>query len=1076
MKKTIFTLLMLLVCAIQTTTAYEYFTIYFSDGTKSEAFYATDVDSICYSKLSLDGIAFDDWQVQEIYTCDSVYRYPLVQIDSLSFKDVDENKVAEDIAHVGTTITPIYAKCESIDDISQHLSEIRGIEGVEDVWINNQVMYVKIRDWGTITYGYRSEDESFSGVFSQDVAFLIKNRAADAYRTSSHQDYTEDIVNMCVINQQYRDEDPNRNSRREAEDLFIKICNQWGLNPIPVNNPSPEFFAKDLYDFDFVFLMTHGSYDENTGLHWILTGEQLYVANEDGIIDENVLELKVRDIFEKKYPLSKEVDIVSDYISIGSYKEIRNGVRVPVYYTKISNKWISLGGQDFKHPGKAIVFNTSCQSLMGNDTSHDNDNMANAFFRRGAGLYLGYNQENGVGHIAGNGFLSGLINGKSSYASFLSIPKRYSDYTFYSEAQNKNVQPILRYKLNPNYGQDICLTHPITFDASPSADFSKWTLEGGVRTYMPLCNFYSINSCNDEVKKNTYGFLVSNSPEMTNAEQINIDLTSDDVSYNNDYFLNWKKNIDKIGEKELQPNSTYYYRAYMNDGYSNCYGEIKQFTTESNAEPYAVLVGNTLKFYYDNQKEIRNGMSIGPFNYGTVSWYNQQELIEEVVFDDSFSNCITLTSTAFWFCNCEKLKAIIGIKNLKTDNVTTMDFMFYNCSSLINLDVSNFNTVKVTSMNDMFEGCHSLTRLDLSNFNTSNVTDMERMFYGCSSLTNLYLSNFNTSNVTDMRRMFTGCSSLTSIDVSNFNTVKVTSMDGMFSQCSSLTCIDVSNFNTSNVTDMSSMFNECHSLTRLDLSNFNTTIVTDMFRMFYRCSSLTNLYLSNFNTANVTNMSAMFSLCSSLTSLDLSNFNTANVTKMGNDGDYGMFSNCSSLTTLDLSNFNTSNVTDMGMMFMGCSSLTSLDVSNFNTSNVTEMERMFMGCSSLTSLDVSNFNTSNVTEMERMFAYCSSLTTLDLSSFIIKDMARTAVWYMFQDCTSLERIYANNWTFITSEGGDWMFSGCYNLEGGKGTKIGWENNIFYDDRGKERHYDCPVHRGSAHIDGGKDWPGLFTAK
>ena len=827
MKKTIFTLLMLLVCAIQTTTAYEYFTIYFSDGTKSEAFYATDVDSICYSKLSLDSIAYDDWQVQEIYTCDSVYRYPLAQIDSLSFKDVDVNKVAEDIAHVGTTITPIYAKCESIDDISQHLSEIRGIEGVEDVWINNQVMYVKIRDWGTITYGYRSEDESFSGVFSQDVAFLIKNRAADAYRTSSHQDYTEDIVNMCVINQQYRDEDPNRNSRREAEDLFIKICNQWGLNPIPVNNPSPEFFAKDLYDFDFVFLMTHGSYDENTGLHWILTGEQLYVANEDGIIDENVLELKVRDIFEKKYPLSKEVDIVSDYISIGSYKEIRNGVRVPVYYTKISNKWISLGGQDFKHPGKAIVFNTSCQSLMGNDTSHDNDNMANAFFRRGAGLYLGYNQENGVGHIAGNGFLSGLINGKSSYASFLSIPKRYSDYTFYSEAQNKNVQPILRYKLNPNYGQDICLTHPITFDASPSADFSKWTLEGGVRTYMPLCNFYSINSCNDEVKKNTYGFLVSNSPEMTNAEQINIDLTSDDVSYNNDYFLNWKKNIDKIGEKELQPNSTYYYRAYMNDGYSDCYGEIKQFNT-SRSEAYYIVYDDTIKYYYDEMYEQRHG-SKGKIEKDYVL---SNTLIKKVIFDSSFSNYYP---TRFSFDGRDRLEEIVNLQHLRTDSICNMSCMFWGCNSLTNLDLSSFNTSNVTDMSVMFCGCSSLKSLDLSSFNTSNVTDMSGMFYDCSSLTSLDLSSFNTSNVTNMKYMFMYCSSLANLDLSSFNTSNVTNMRYMFHSCYSLTTIYAGNWNRGSVI----MFEYCYKLvggqgTKIGQNFYGYD--TNGNPLYYRCS------------------------------------------------------------------------------------------------------------------------------------------------------------------------------------------------------------------------------------------------
>ena len=34
------------------------------------------------------------------------------------------------------------------------------------------------------------------------------------------------------------------------------------------------------------------------------------------------------------------------------------------------------------------------------------------------------------------------------------------------------------------------------------------------------------------------------------------------------------------------------------------------------------------------------------------------------------------------------------------------------------------------------------------------------MFYDCSSLTNINLSNFNTQNVTNMSHMFSGCSSL----------------------------------------------------------------------------------------------------------------------------------------------------------------------------------------------------------------------------------------------------------------------------------------------------------------------------
>ena len=998
MKKTVFTLLIFMVCAIQAL-AYEYFTIYFSDGTKSEAFYATDVDSICYSKLSLDGIAFDEWQVQEIYTCDSVYRYPLAQIDSLSFKDVDVNRVAEDIAHATTVITPIYAECESIEEISERLSEIRVAEGVEDAWINNQTLYVKIRDWGTITYGYKSEDESFSDVFSQDMT-SIENRAAKAFRASSHQDYTEDIANMCVINQQYRDEDPNRKkSRGDAESCFINICNLWGLNPNPVNNPTPEFFAKDIYDYDFVFLMTHGSYDEKTGLHWILTGEQLYVANEDGVVDENVFGLKVRDIFEKKYPLSKDIDIVSDYISIGSYKEVRNGVRVPVYYTKVSNKWISLGGQDFKHPGKAVVFNTSCQSLMGEDENHDNDNMANAFFKRGAGLYLGYNQESGTGHIAGNGFLTGLLNGKSSYASFLSIPQRYRDYTFYSDAQRKNVHPILRYKLNPKYRNDICLTHPVTFDATLSAESSTYTLEGGIKTYMPLCNFYSNNSYNDEIEKNTYGFLISNSPEMTNAEQINIDLSSDDVSYNNqDCFLSWRATIDRIGNQELQPNTTYYYCAVMNDGYSDCYGEIKQLNT-GGAEPYAVLTDNTLTFYYDNQKGIRNGMSISVSEYYTTEWFGKKEDIEKVVFDDSFSDCTIVTCTSGWFSGCENLKTIIGINKLKTDSVTNMASMFFGCRSLTTLDLSSFNTSKVTDMNGMFYGCSSLTSLDLSNFNTSNVTDMQNMFSYCSSLLSLDLSSFNTSNVTCMRYMFDNCSSLSTINLSNFNTSKVTSMTWMFARCSSLESIDVTSFDTSKVQDMSNMFRECSSLKSLDLSSFNTSNVTSMYYMFEMCSSMKSLDLSSFDNSNATMIGA-FRGCDSLEYLDFRNLVL--------NENFSGFSGLKKLKSINLSNANTVASKSMKYLFSYCRSLENLDLSSFDTSNVTDMTSMFEQCNSLKTLDLNNFRTPNLTKMRSMFDGCNSLEHLDLSNFDLSKIEDHTRWYRTNAANSLLSLKMEN--------------------------------------------------------------------
>ena len=364
--------------------------------------------------------------------------------------------------------------------------------------------------------------------------------------------------------------------------------------------------------------------------------------------------------------------------------------------------------------------------------------------------------------------------------------------------------------------------------------------------------------------------------------------------------------------------------------------------------------------------------------------------------------------------------------NFNTSNVTNMSYMFYNCNSLTNLNLSSFNTANVTDMSMMFVACNSLTSLNLSNFNTSTVTDMSDMFWGCGSLTSLDLSNFNTSNVTDMSGMFRYCN-LTSLDLSNFNTANVTDMSGMFRYCKKLTSLNLSSFNTSNITSMSRMFYGCSSLTSLNLSSFNTSNVTSMYAMFDSCINLTSLNLSNFNTSNVTTMSFMFNNCSSLTSLNLSSFNTSNVTNMR-----WMFVNCSSLTSLNLSNFNTANVTDMSNMFANCNSLTSLNLSNFNTENVESMRGMFSGCSNLTSIDLSNFNTENVESMLGMFYGCSNLTSIDLSNFNtanVNDMRR-----MFQDCKRLTSLNLYNFDMSGLTSYDWgasaqtgKYSMCHNL-------------------------------------------------
>ena len=162
-------------------------------------------------------------------------------------------------------------------------------------------------------------------------------------------------------------------------------------------------------------------------------------------------------------------------------------------------------------------------------------------------------------------------------------------------------------------------------------------------------------------------------------------------------------------------------------------------------------------------------------------------------------NEIVPLSTYDWFNSFDKLTEIENIDKLNTSKVTNMSCMFYNCSSLENLDVSGFDTISVTNMHSMFDGCEKLTNLDVSGFDTRNVTDMTSMFWNCAGLTSLDVTRFDTSNVNNMNSMFIYCSGLTSLDVSDFDTSNVTNMYMMFRECTGLTELDLTNFNTKKI-------------------------------------------------------------------------------------------------------------------------------------------------------------------------------------------------------------------------------------------------------------------------------------
>ena len=286
--------------------------------------------------------------------------------------------------------------------------------------------------------------------------------------------------------------------------------------------------------------------------------------------------------------------------------------------------------------------------------------------------------------------------------------------------------------------------------------------------------------------------------------------------------------------------------------------------------PRVKYTDGTLTFFLTTKE------TLGENEYGLNSganppgWKTHCKEITKVVFDTSFANAKP-TSCYQWFSLCENLTQIEGIKNLNTEKVTNMAYMFYYCLNLSSLDVSGFKTEKVTDMSGMFHSDISVKLLDVAKFNTAKVKSMEYMFNSCYGLT--------------------------SLDVTNFNTANVTNMQGMFGKCNFLFSLDVTNFNTANVTNMSKMF-ECKGLTSLDITNFNTENVTNMQGMFLFCNNLKTIYVGDkFVTDKVTEGSAMFSgspkLKGAITEYDASktdytyaNYKTGYFTKLvGKNGD-----------------------------------------------------------------------------------------------------------------------------------------------------------------------------------------------
>ena len=462
-------------------------------------------------------------------------------------------------------------------------------------------------------------------------------------------------------------------------------------------------------------------------------------------------------------------------------------------------------------------------------------------------------------------------------------------------------------------------------------------------------------------------------------------------------------------------------------------------------EAYAVLADSALTFYYDKLRNSRTGRTYSMNDYGFApDWLVNAEEVKRVYFDRSFGNARP-TSTNGWFWSMKNLETISDMEYLKTDAVTDMSLMFGG-TLLETLDLSGFNVRKVTNMSYMFFNCSKLKTITVNRlWSPWNVTKSDDMFTGCKNLVGGMGTTYDANHVdaeyalVDNAPDFPGYLSLKKEPYAELAGGTLTfRYDGNRTARYSSRTFDLNKADESPAWHYHPSTGEDTGLVETitavvfdpSFAEARPTSCSGWFSGMTNLQSITGMkeYL---NTNRVEHMAFMFANCSSLESLDLSAFYTNNVKTM-----YGMFRNCSALQTLDVTKLKTGRVESMFSMFEGCSSLTSLDVSRFNTRYVTSFESMFENCYSLKTLDLSAFDTHNVTNMMRMFIECQALSTIVVG-----------------DKWTMENVDMENY------GSDLMFYNCYKLVGGAGTTYAeWRVDGRY-----------------AHIDGGDDNPGYFTA-
>ncbi len=498
-------------------------------------------------------------------------------IDLSTTKKNSEEVIYNRVIKITDAAETILNECETLEDAAKRLDEIRALDGVDNVYVSGQCFYVDIKDFFSFCYSYE-EQEDING-FSESQ--LLKEYSALAQNVITRSDgshpYTSD-VKACIMNAQAAERPWTCVIADETKTMF-ESC---GISA-DVKDASISFYREDIYQYDLFFSIGHGFYDEQTKLHWLQTAETFTFNQTEDEADD--LGIALYELISRTY--SKDMMLI-----FLSKKEIRQGVETNPYTYYISEKFIEHFGQSFPHPGKAVVFIINCQSLMG-DTTADwswvgrdvdskrirkiDDSMAQAFFDKGVGMYVGYDESSyTTAQLAGLIFYARLLSGESFRNALCDFPDDRYYYATGEHDDGKEYDVAMHLLTANNFDTDSFLTSPSLL--STSDDYFVGQSYYFPPKRLPKNDYYSTYTFiyKDRIE---YGFRFSEDNDNSTGTDFSATPTWENDVAQGSYLMIFK--TDKISVlKGLEPDTHYYVWPYVKDGSSYNFGDKFEYTTD----------------------------------------------------------------------------------------------------------------------------------------------------------------------------------------------------------------------------------------------------------------------------------------------------------------------------------------------------------------------------------------------------------------------------------------------------------------------------------------------------------------